>query len=86
MFALSILFLSALVNRDSKVLDKLGRVSYEIYLLHGFFILLLLRLNAPSSLMIPLVMALTIIGAFPLHELNQRIIRRFQEKIISPSV
>ena len=81
-----ILLLIIILNNviiKSKVLDYIGKISYEIYLMHGLSISILekyLNVNIPSFWWIMLVIILTIIGASIVKAIDSRIIKFIKDK------
>lgn len=57
----------------NKILDKLGKISYEIFLLHMMVIVKLDQLNISSGNYIVLVLTVTIISAYILNLIDSKI-------------
>lgn len=57
----------------NKVLDVLGKISYEIFLLHTIIIYILNNLNVASSLYISLVLIITILCSYVMNIFDNKI-------------
>lgn len=63
------------ISFQGKPLAALGKVAYEIYLIHGIFMVVLSEMHLCSGAYVILVVGLTVVAAFPLHQLNGQIIQ-----------
>ena len=73
-----LLLLTILLNNieiNSKILQYIGGISYEMYLIHGIINTLLINVNIPSVLWILLVIILTIISATVLKFIDNKLIK-----------
>lgn len=74
-----ILLLSMKLSLGNPVTAFLGKISYEIYLIHGFYMILLARINSlPMFWYTLLVVVLTIGSAYGLHLVNTAVLNRYK--------
>ena len=77
-----ILFLTIIFNKieiKSKIIRYIGNISYEIYLMHGIVITLLLNVNIPSVIWVLLTLVITIITASILNTIDKKIIEQIKD-------
>lgn len=61
---------------ENRILDFLGNISYEIYLLHGLFILIFTKMHLSDVLLIPATIVATIPSAYLFHKINFTVFRK----------
>lgn len=64
----------------NRILKFLGEISYEIYLLHGLFILLFMKIGIQEIILIPAVIAATMPSAVLFHRLNRIVLSKINIK------
>lgn len=73
--AIIAVLLTLLFSNENKIAYFLGKISYEIYLIHGLFIFLFVKVfQFPKLIVFPTVLISSIVAAWFLNIIDQRII------------
>ena len=76
-----LIILARIGDFKNKVMEYLGTISYEIYLYHGLFIDLFLKLNISDKIGTILIITFTIIFAFVINKINEKLLNIITNKV-----